>query len=40
MNEEPTKFIDGKIVRKEEPLSLEMPFENLDGVVTPRKSTA
>lgn len=26
---------DGKIVRSEEPLNLEMPFENLDGFVTP-----
>jgi DMSO/TMAO reductase YedYZ molybdopterin-dependent catalytic subunit len=28
----------GKIVRSEEPLNLEMPFEQLDGFVTPTKS--
>jgi DMSO/TMAO reductase YedYZ molybdopterin-dependent catalytic subunit len=32
-----TKFRDGKIVRSEEPLNLEMPFEKLDGFVTPTK---
>jgi len=32
-----TKFIDGKIVRSEEPLNLEMPFEQLDGFITPTK---
>src|ERR1700704_3651060 len=26
---------DGKIVRSEEPLNLEMPFEKLDGFITP-----
>src|SRR5713101_5396999 len=30
-----TKFIDGKIVRSEIPLNLEMPFEKLDGFITP-----
>lgn len=29
-----TKFRDGKIVRSEEPLNLEMPFEKLDGFIT------
>lgn len=29
-----TKFIGGKIVRSEEPLNLEMPFEKLDGFIT------
>jgi len=29
---------DGKIVRSEEPLNLEMPFENLDGFITLTKS--
>src|SRR5947207_13100495 len=29
---------DGKIVRSDEPLNLEMPFENLDGFITPTKS--
>ena len=28
---------DGKIVRSEEPLNLEMPFETLDGFITPTK---
>src|SRR5437667_10471445 len=32
-----TKFIDGKIVRSEIPLNLEMPFEKLDGFITPTK---
>src|SRR5437773_2092613 len=35
---EQTKLRDGKIVRSEEPLNLEMPFENLDGFITPTKS--
>jgi DMSO/TMAO reductase YedYZ molybdopterin-dependent catalytic subunit len=30
-----TKFRDGKIVHSEEPLNLEMPFEQLDGFITP-----
>jgi DMSO/TMAO reductase YedYZ molybdopterin-dependent catalytic subunit len=29
------KFRGGKIVRSEDPLNLEMPFENLDGFITP-----
>ena len=29
---------DGKIVRSEEPLNLEMPFEQLDGFITPTKA--
>jgi DMSO/TMAO reductase YedYZ molybdopterin-dependent catalytic subunit len=33
-----TKFIDGKIVRGEDPLNLEMPFEKLDGFITPTES--
>ncbi|HJT80368.1 MAG TPA: sulfite oxidase [Chthoniobacterales bacterium] len=33
-----TKFINGKIVRSEDPLNLEMPFENLDGFITPTPS--
>jgi len=32
------KFIDGKIVRSEDPLNLEMPFEKLDGFITPTES--
>src|ERR1700738_4969118 len=32
------QLIDGKIVRSEEPLNLEMPFERLDGFITPTKS--
>jgi len=35
---EQPKLRDGKIVRSEEPLNLEMPFENLDGFITPTKS--
>jgi len=33
-----SQFHDGKIVRSEEPLNLEMPFENLDGFITSTKS--
>jgi DMSO/TMAO reductase YedYZ molybdopterin-dependent catalytic subunit len=29
---------DGKIVRSEEPLNLEMPFDKLDGFITPTES--
>jgi len=32
------QFIDCKIVRGEAPLNLEMPFETLDGFITPTKS--
>src|ERR1700756_3962422 len=35
---ESSKFRDGKIVRSEEPFNLEMPFETLDGFITPTKS--
>lgn len=31
-------FRDGKIVREAEPLNLEMPFEKLDGFITPTKA--
>src|SRR3979409_2468803 len=29
---------DGKIVRSEDPLNLEMPFEKLEGFITPTES--
>ena len=32
------QLIDGKIVRSEEPLNLEMPFEKLDGFITPAEA--
>lgn len=32
------KLCEGKIVRGEDPLNLEMPFENLDRFITPTKS--
>ena len=32
------QLIDGKILRSEDPLNLEMPFENLDGFITPTKA--
>src|SRR5713226_8513147 len=32
------QLIDGKIVRGEDPLNLEMPFEMLDGFITPPES--
>lgn len=38
MSEESQKFIGGRIVRGESPLNLEMPFETLDGFITPTKS--
>ena len=38
MEKEPTPLRNGKIVRSEDPLNLEMPFENLDGFITPTKS--
>jgi DMSO/TMAO reductase YedYZ molybdopterin-dependent catalytic subunit len=38
MSGESTQMVDGKIVRSEEPPNLEMPFENLDGFITPTKS--
>src|SRR5437879_9536160 len=37
-HDESTGFQDGKIVRNEDPLNLEMPFEKLDGFITPTKS--
>jgi DMSO/TMAO reductase YedYZ molybdopterin-dependent catalytic subunit len=37
MRSSDTKF-DGKIVREEEPLNLEMPFGELDNFITPTKS--
>jgi DMSO/TMAO reductase YedYZ molybdopterin-dependent catalytic subunit len=33
-----TKFRDGKILREEDPLNLEMPFSTLDSFITPTKS--
>jgi len=38
MTEESQKLIDRKIVRGETPLNLEMPFEKLDGFLTPTES--
>jgi DMSO/TMAO reductase YedYZ molybdopterin-dependent catalytic subunit len=35
---EQTKLRDGKIVRSEDPPNLEMPFEQLDGFITPTKA--
>jgi DMSO/TMAO reductase YedYZ molybdopterin-dependent catalytic subunit len=35
---EAPKFRDGKIIRSEDPPNLEMPFEQLDGFITPTKS--
>jgi DMSO/TMAO reductase YedYZ molybdopterin-dependent catalytic subunit len=35
MEQNQIKFQDGKIVRSAEPLNLEMPFETLDGFITP-----
>ena len=35
MQQDERQFRDGKIVRSEAPLNLEMPFENLDGFITP-----
>jgi DMSO/TMAO reductase YedYZ molybdopterin-dependent catalytic subunit len=37
MQRSDTKFCDGKIVREKDPLNLEMPFETLDGFITPTK---
>src|SRR2546422_2568091 len=33
-----TKLRDGKLVRGEDPLNLEMPFEKLEGFITPTES--
>lgn len=38
MRKEATPLRDGKIVRSEDPPNLEMPFESLDGFITPTKS--
>lgn len=38
MQQDNIKLRDGKIVRSEEPLNLEMPFEKLDGFITPTES--
>ena len=38
MADDSQKFIGGKIVRGESPLNLEMPFETLDGFLTPTES--
>ena len=38
MKKESEQFRDGKIVRGEEPLNLEMPFSTLDQFITPTKS--
>jgi len=38
MDETSTKFIGGKIVRDESPLNLEMPFETLEGFLTPTEA--
>src|SRR5213596_2046274 len=38
MQQEQTQLRDGKIVRGEEPLTLELPLEKLDSFITPTKS--
>lgn len=38
MPEEETKLRDGRIVRSESPLNLEMPFSTVDSFLTPTKS--
>jgi DMSO/TMAO reductase YedYZ molybdopterin-dependent catalytic subunit len=38
MDEPPQKLVGGKIVRSEAPLNLEMPFEQLEGFITPTES--
>jgi len=38
MQKKSNQFSGGKIVRSEDPLNLEMPFEQLDGFITPTKS--
>jgi DMSO/TMAO reductase YedYZ molybdopterin-dependent catalytic subunit len=38
MNEDSRSLIDGRIVRSEDPLNLEMPFETLDSFITPTES--
>ena len=38
MPQEETKLRDGRIVRSESPLNLEMPFSTVDSFLTPTKS--
>ena len=38
MPQEETKLRDGRIVRSESPLNLEMPFSTVDSFITPAKS--
>jgi DMSO/TMAO reductase YedYZ molybdopterin-dependent catalytic subunit len=38
MNQDARSLIDGKILRGENPLNLEMPFEKLESFITPTKS--
>src|SRR5438046_5512563 len=38
MRQDETRFRDGKIVRGEDPLNLEMPFSSLDQFITPTES--
>ena len=38
MPQDETKLRDGRIVRSENPLNLEMPFSDVDSFVTPSKS--
>src|SRR5882762_10212435 len=38
MAQDETKLRDGRIVRSESPLNLEMPFSTLDSFLTPTKS--
>jgi DMSO/TMAO reductase YedYZ molybdopterin-dependent catalytic subunit len=38
MEKKSNQFSGGRIVRGEDPLNLEMPFEKLDGFITPTKS--
>src|SRR6266550_2514273 len=38
MRQDETRFRDGKIVRSEDPLNLEMPFSSLDQFITPTEA--
>src|SRR5438067_11501208 len=38
MSQDETQLRDGRIVRGEDPLNLEMPFSSLDQFITPTKS--
>jgi DMSO/TMAO reductase YedYZ molybdopterin-dependent catalytic subunit len=38
MRQDETQLRDGRIVRREDPLNLEMPFSTLDSFITPTKS--